>query len=264
MERLRHLARAGGGDPVAVVREAAGALRGLGNDPAGLVVACRRLVEKHPTCGPLWWLCAHIVTAAEPYAVACRLAGELQADTTPEVLAGVLPAEARVCVIGWPDITAEAIITRGDVTVLGVEVDEATPSFVRHLSRSGVIAESVAASASGAAVLVSDVVVVEALAAADGQLLAVAGSRAAASVGYCSGVPVLAVVGRGRCLPVAAFDSLVARLSEIDAPWEVPADVVPLAMCSEVVSPYGVAPAAEASLSAECPSAPELLRRAPN
>jgi hypothetical protein len=264
MERLRHLARAGGGDPAEVVREAASALRGLGDDPAGLVVACRRLVEKHPTCGPLWWLCAHIVTAAEPYAVARRLAGELQADTTPAVLARALPAAARVCVVGWPDIAAEAIIDRGDVTVLAVEVDDATPAFVRHLSRSGVLAESVAAPALGAAVLVSDVVLVEALAAANGQLLAVAGSRAAASVAHCSGVPVLAVVGRGRCLPAAAFESLVARLSEVDAPWEVPADVVPLALCSEVVSPHGVAPAAEASLAAECPSAPELLRRAPN
>lgn len=184
MERLRHLARAGGGDPVAVVREAASALRGLGDDPAGLVVACRRLVEKHPTCGPLWWLCAHVVTAAEP--------------------------------------------------------------------------------ALGAAVLVSDLVVIEALAAADGQLLATAGSRAAASVAYCSGVPVQAVVGRGRRLPVAGFESLVARLSEVDAPWEVPVDVVPLALCSEVVDPHGATPAAEASLAAECPSAPELLRHAPN
>ena len=74
MERLRHIARSGGGDPRVLVRETASALRGLGKDPAGLLVACRRLIEKHPTSGPLWWLAAHVVTAAEPFAVAKRLA----------------------------------------------------------------------------------------------------------------------------------------------------------------------------------------------
>lgn len=259
MERLRHIARAGGGDPVVLVRETASALRGLGNDPAGLLVACRRLVEKHPASGPLWWLCAHIVTAAEPFAVARRLSGELEADTTAEHLGRHLPPDARVCVVGWPDIAAEAIIARGDVTVLAVDIDEQTPAFVRHLSRSGVMAELVSAPALASAVLVSDIVLVEALAAGGGDLLAPCGSRAAASVAYCSGIPVIGVVGRGRRLPLAGFESMLARLSAVDAPWEVPVDVVPVELCVDLVGPAGVAAAADASLAAECPMAPELV-----
>lgn len=259
MERLRHIARSGGGDPRVLVRETASALRGLGKDPAGLLVACRRLIEKHPTSGPLWWLAAHVVTAAEPFAVAKRLADEIDADTTGDALVRRLRPGTRVCLIGWPDIAAEAIVERGDVTVLAVDTNEETPGFVRHLSRAGVMAELVAPTALAAAVLVSDMVIIEALAAGGADLLAVNGSRAAASVAYCSGVPVVAVVGRGRRLPSAGFDSVVARLTEVDAPWQIGVDVVPIGLCSEVVGPNGVVDAAEASLAAECPMAPELL-----
>ena len=264
MERLRHLARSGGGDPRSLVRETAGALRNLGNDPAGLLVACRRLIERNPTSGPLWWLCAHVVTAAEPYAVARRLADELDADKTPETLARYLKPDARVCMIGWPDLAGEAILQRGDVSVLAVDTDEQTAAFVRRLSRSGVMAELIGPSALAAAVLVSDVVVVEALAAGGGDLLAANGSRAAASVAYCSGVPVIAVVGRGRCLPLPGFQSIVQRLTDVDAPWMVEVDVLPLELCTDVVGAKGVAAAAAAALAAECPMAPELLVTGPN
>lgn len=264
MERLRHLARATGAEPRSLVRETAGALRHLGDDPAGLLVACRRLVERHPTSGPLWWLCAHVVTAAEPYAVARRLADELDADRTPATLEARLLPDSRVCLIGWPDLAAEAIIERGDVSVLVVDVDEQAGALVRRLSRAGVLAELIAPTAISAAVLVCDVVIVEALAAAGGDLLTVVGSRAAASVAYCSGVPVMAVVGRGRCLPVAGFQSMVHRLTDVDAPWAVEVDVVPLELCTEIVGPNGVVGAADATLAAECPMAPELLITAPN
>jgi hypothetical protein len=264
MERLRHLARASGAEPRSLVRETAGALRHLGGDPAGLVVACRRLVERHPTSGPLWWLCAHVVTAAEPFAVARRLADELDADATPDVLARRLRPDSRVCIVGWPDLAAEAILERGDVSVLVVDTDEQAGALARRLSRAGVLAELIPVSALAAAVLVSDVVIVEAQAAAGGDLVANLGSRAAASVAYCSGIPVIAVVGRGRCLPVALFRSMVERLTGVEAPWSVAVDVVPLELCTEVVRPLGAAAAADATLAAECPMAPELLVSSPN
>ncbi len=65
IERLRYVARASGGDQRMLVRETAGALRGLGFDPAGLVVACRRIVERHPNSGPMWWLCATVPVSGE-------------------------------------------------------------------------------------------------------------------------------------------------------------------------------------------------------
>lgn len=246
-----------------LVRETAGALRGLGFDPAGLVVACRRIVERHPTSGPLWWLCASVLASTDPYRCANSLADELEDDPTPEVLVDSLPDAATVCVVGWPDLIGDALLRRGDSTVLVVDVDAegvSGSSFVRRLRHADVDAEVVPPAGMAAAVLASDVVVVEALAARDTELLAATGSRAAASVGYCSEVPVWAVVGRGRCLPAALYDALCERRDLRCEPWDAPAEQVPLALSSWVVTPAGVVPAVGASLQPECPMSHELLR----
>src|SRR2546423_15670023 len=65
-ECLRYLARGSDEDDGALVSEAADCLAGFADDPAGLVVACRRLVSHHPASGALWWLCARVLTASEP------------------------------------------------------------------------------------------------------------------------------------------------------------------------------------------------------
>lgn len=260
IERLRYLARSSGGDARVMVGETASALRGLGMDPAGLVVACRRIVERHPTSGPLWWLCAHVLTSADPYATARRLADEIDADATPEVLIGTLPTDSTICVIGWPDLVGEAVLRRGDVRVLAVDTDDQGSSFVRRLERAEVEAEVVDPSGVAAAVLAADVVLIEASAASPGELLVARGGRAAASVAYCSEVPVWAVVGVGRCLPEAGFLSLVERVADVRVPWQAEADVVALGLFSHVVTHDGLVEIVDAVLRPECPLAHELLR----
>jgi len=264
IERLRYVARASGGDQRMLVRETAGALRGLGFDPAGLVVACRRIVERHPTSGPMWWLCASVLASADPYRCASSLADDLEADPTPDLLVEALPDDATVCVIGWPDLIGEALLRRGDSMVLAVDTDDdgmGSSAFVRRLQRADVDAEIVPAAGLGAAVLASDLVVVEASAACPTELLAGAGSRALASIGYCSEVPVWAIVGRGRCLPPALFEAMAQRqATERRVPWDAPAEGVPLALCNWVVTPNGVLPIADVTLQPECPMSYELLR----
>ncbi|MCE9622994.1 MAG: hypothetical protein K8R99_11675 [Actinomycetia bacterium] len=225
IERLRYIARSYGGDPRTLVVETASALRALGADPAGLVVACRRIVERHPTSGPLWWLCAHMLTDTDPWAVARRLASEIADDPTADQLADALPLEATVCVVGWSDLIGEALLRREDLSVLAVGVDDSADLLT-------------------GAVLAADVVLIEALAASPTEMLAVPGARAAASVAYCSEVPVWAIVGVGRRIPDVGFQSLVGRI-----PNQGVADVVPLALCSEF-SPN----------DAGCPVALELTR----
>ncbi|HEX2782364.1 MAG TPA: hypothetical protein VHN36_02185 [Ilumatobacteraceae bacterium] len=265
IERLRYVARASGGDQRMLVRETAGALRGLGFDPAGLVVACRRIVERHPTSGPMWWLCATVLAAADPYRCAAALADDLDADPTPDVLVEALPDGATVCVVGWPDLIGEALLRRGDAMVLAVDSGDvadgmSSDAFVRRLQRVDVEAEIVPAAGLSAAVLASDVVVVEALAACDTELFATAGSRALASVGYCSEVPVWAVVGRGRCLPPGLFEAMGQRLADVHLPWDAQAELVPMALSNWVVSPHGAIPTVDATIVAECPMSFELLR----
>lgn len=264
IERLRYLARSSGGDPRAMVGETASALRGMGADPAGLVVACRRIVERHPTSGPLWWLCAHMLTSPDPYSTARRLADEIDADLTPEVLIDSLPTDITVCVVGWPDLVGEAILRRGDIRVLAVDADDQGGSFVRRLDRADVEAEVIEAGGVAAAVLACDLLLIEALAASSTELIAARGSRAAASVAYCSEVPVWAVSGIGRCLPHAGFLSLVERLGDVRAPWLADADVMPLALFSHVATANGVLAIDQASLVAECPLAHELLHTSIN
>ena len=51
IERLRYVARVGGVDQGELVREASSALGGFGSDVGGLIVSCRRLLDRHPTAG---------------------------------------------------------------------------------------------------------------------------------------------------------------------------------------------------------------------
>jgi hypothetical protein len=246
-----------------LVRETAGALRGLGFDPAGLVVACRRIVERHPSSGPLWWLCASVLAASDPYRCAAALADALEADPTPDVLVEVLPDDATICLVGWPDLIGEALIRRGDSTVLAIDTDDdgmGSAAFVRRLHHADVDAEIVPAGGLAAAVLASDLVVIEALAACETDMLAASASRALASVGYCAEVPVWAVVGRGRCLPTELFEGMRRRQEEARLPWEAFTEVVPLALTNWVVGPDGVTATADSAFPPECPMSYELLR----
>ena len=90
-ERLRYLARASGEDAETLLEEAADCLAGFGDDPMGVVIACRRLLAYHPTVTPLWWLCAQLLAAPDPAEGAWAAWREWRHDTTPARLAGALP-----------------------------------------------------------------------------------------------------------------------------------------------------------------------------
>src|SRR5215472_5141261 len=97
IERLRYVARASGADPSLLVRETAAALADVVRvEPAGLVPACRRLVDRHLTTGPVWWLAARLLTAADPVAEAWAAAAEMEDDPTDGLLIACLPDDATV------------------------------------------------------------------------------------------------------------------------------------------------------------------------
>jgi hypothetical protein len=191
------------------------------------------------------------------------LADALEADPTPDVLVEALPDDATICLVGWPDLIGEALIRRGDSTVLAIDTDDdgmGSAAFVRRLHHADVDAEIVPAGGLAAAVLASDLVVIEALAACETDMLAASASRALASVGYCAEVPVWAVVGRGRCLPTELFEGMRRRQEEARLPWEAFTEVVPLALTNWVVGPDGVTATADSAFPPECPMSYELLR----
>ena len=176
IERLRWVARSGdAADPLAVV-EAAEALAAFADDPAGLVTACRRLLERGPGFGPLWWMASRVLCALDPAAEAYRAAADLERDPTFPRLLLELP-EGKV-----------AVGDRG---------------LRRRLADAGVEIQMSGAAAS--------VLLLEARAAGPSGFAVAPGSGSLARAAGRAGVPVWVVAGVGRVLPARLFDSLVAR-----------------------------------------------------
>jgi hypothetical protein len=243
-----------------VAREAAGALAAFGDDPAGLVTACRRLVSRQPSSGPMWWLAARVLGAGDPGTEAWRAAEELEDDPTPLVLADALPNDATVVVLGWPEQIGMALRRRGDVRVLAVDVLGEAAGLVRRLTNEGSDATIVEESGLGAAAAAADLVLVEASALGPRELIAVAGSRAAAAVAHHAGKPVWVAAGTGRVLPSRLFVAIADRLDAADDAWALEDELVPLDLATAVAGPTGMTTTDEAWRRADCPVAPELLK----
>lgn len=111
IEHLRHVARAGLVEPGLLAREAAAALLPCTADPAELVVACRRLLDRHPAAGPLWWVTSTALTAAEPRAALVDALRLLDADAT-DAYAAEMRAEGPACVVrAWALGPRRALVT---------------------------------------------------------------------------------------------------------------------------------------------------------
>lgn len=260
IERLRYVARASGVSQRVIVQETATALASFSDDPHGLVTACRRIVSRQPTSGPLLWFTARVLTSGDPGSEIWEAAGELQADPTAAELAHALPEDGLVTVLGWPDEIAAALPRRGDVEVLVVDVAHEGSGFAAALLRADVDAVDVPLGGLGAAVAASGVLLLEASAVGPDEFLAVSGSRAAAAVARHAGIPVWLVGGVGRLLPQRMWEGLRRRVEAIDDPWDASDEVVPLDLVDAIAGPRGLEPVAEALRRCDCPVAPELFK----
>jgi hypothetical protein len=260
IERLRYVARVGGVDQGELVREAAAALGGLSNDVGGLIMSCRRLLTRHPTAGALWFLCARLLTASDARAEAWEVTEALEADATPNHLVRLLPEEATITVVGYPELTALGLPKRGDIEVLAVDASGDGQALARRLRNGDVDAVEVPDAGVAAAVATSDVVVLEASCLGPAGFVAPTGSRAAAAVAHHAGVPVWLVAGVGRALPSRFWDAATARLGG-DEPWDAAEEIVPLDLVDRAVGPDGGRDGADLAARADCAAVPELLDR---
>lgn len=268
IEHLRYVARAQGADPAALVDETAHALGSLRFDPAGIVVACRRIVQRHPFTGPLWWLCANVATSAEPFDAVWELAAQVRADPTGAELARALADDATVVTVGAPAVIGSGLVRRGDVRVLAFDAGHAATSFVRRLERHDVDYEALDAGVAGAATRAADVVLVEALALDADRVVAPIGSSTIAAAARGWGTPVWLVAGTGRRLPAPMIDHMAGHLAALTDscgefaydPWQLDVELLPTAMIDAVVGPHGRMPMGPPASAAECPMAHELLR----
>ena len=259
-ERLRYLARWAGDDD-ALALEAADCLAAFADDPAGLVVACRRLLAHHVTSGPLWWLCARVLCASDAADAAWESVQLLDEDRTASRLADALPFphDGPIAVLGWGETIAAALTTRFDLDVLAVRLPGArrVASQVRRAARPVRLVSDVEANALGVTH-----VLVEAGAVGGTSALVPSGTERVARALTQNRAQVWLVAGLGRALPDRLFDALLARLEAGDELVDTAEDVDVLALdqVDAVVGPAGLEAPGVATRRADCPIAPELLR----
>jgi hypothetical protein len=272
IERLRWVARSPEGDSSLVAAEAADALAGFADDPAGLVIASRRLIERRPASAPLWWLASRVLCSLEPAFEAMDAAAELERDRTPVALAGDLPG-GTVAIVGWPDQAAAALrmrgrMARGEDTADRVVLvpsrnaramggaGAATDSWgcADWLQGHGVDARLLRAGEETAAARRCVLALLEATAIGPDTFLAATGSAALAAAAREAKRPVWLVAGVGRVLPGPLYEALIRRVGD-DPTYE----IVPLGAVDEIAGPAGPVPRARL-VRPSVPVAAELLR----
>jgi hypothetical protein len=272
IEWLRAVARSGDVPQAELAAEAAAALAAFDEDTHGLLPACRRLLDRNPTAGALWWTCARVLTSADPGREADAVRRDLESDQVGLSLALDLPDGATVAVIGWSDMAGEVAARRGDVRLLIVadRPRRSGPSGRRRPWDYGFSSSFDAGAGDpeldseaddvvivpplglGAAVAAADLLLVDAWAVGASKFISAPGVAAAAATAAQSDTALWLTVSVGRRLPQTLFEALLGRVfvEGVD-PWDAPAEVVDLALVGTKVEPIEIA----------CPVPPELLRR---
>ncbi|MDH3752366.1 MAG: hypothetical protein OEU32_00735 [Acidimicrobiia bacterium] len=260
VERLRHVARSSGAPQALLVQETAAALSAFADDPNGLLTACRRMLARQPTSGPLLWLAANMLAAPDARAAGRDAVRRITDDPTPDELARALPSDATICILGWPDLAADALVSRADLDVLVVDVAGEGSGFVRRLELNELDCADVPIGGLGAAVAASDVLVVEASALGPDHAVAVVGSLAAAAVAATTTTETWMVAGVGRHLPTRMWSALERRLhASLREPWEADDERVALELVTCVIGPEGPEAPESARRHTDCPIVPELF-----
>ncbi|MGH9050183.1 MAG: hypothetical protein ACRDY4_10670 [Acidimicrobiia bacterium] len=254
-ERLRHLAR-WSGDGVELVSEAADCLAGFADDPAGLVVACRRLLVHHPTAGPLWWLCARVLAAPDPASAAWDAWQRVHGDATYERVAELLPFphDDVVAVLGGPELAGAVAATRPDLDVVAVRRRSGDEHLRARLARADASARTI--DEIELAALEPSHLLVETPAADPTRAAVPAGTHDLVTTRRVVG---WLVAGVGHVLPARLFASVAQHIEEDDE--RTPAlELVDAGDFARIAGPTGLDRPDTLARRVDCPVAPELLR----
>jgi hypothetical protein len=253
-ERLRALARYAG-DDTDLVLEAADCLADFTQDPTQLVTVCRRLLAHHPSCGPLWWLCAHVVAANDPADGARTAARAIETDRTAARLASLLPFphDEPIAALGWPEVTAAALVERPDLDVVAVRRRDGDTHLRARLTRAEqpvrVVDETEIMALSPTHLLV--------------EVLATSPTTAVVPAGtedllwsLSDGPALWLVAGAGRLLPERLFEVLHAEVRRQDLAVE----AIEVNRAAQVATGGGLDAPARLVHRVDCPAVPELMR----
>jgi hypothetical protein len=254
IEHLRYIARARGADPRDLVRETAYALGSLGCGPAEMVVACRRILDRHSDCAPLWWLCSQLMCdsdLANDHWALSEIAEQIDNDETDRLIAEALGDSAKVLTLAGAPTVAAGLGRRGDLSVFVVDSRHHGSAMIQYLERREVACEPVQPEAIAAALTGVDVVVLEADVLSATRAITRIGGQILTVMAAAASVPVWMVAPTGVGLPDQVLTAIDARLSEgSDHRWELDHEIVDLTMVTKVIAGGQIAP-----------FAPELLGR---
>ncbi|MGH9210293.1 MAG: hypothetical protein ACRD2C_06370 [Acidimicrobiales bacterium] len=254
IEWLRAIARSEDVPHGDLASEAAAALAALAGEPLGMLPACRRLLDRHPEVGPLWWACARMLCAADGHAEARAIQGDLAADQVGLSLALDLPRDVEVSMVGWSPLAREVAQRRPDLevglvhdggTFADLDGPGADPPDRGHDQRITDLEPDLLHRATGGGSLL----LVDGWAAAEAGILANARAREAALAARQDGTEAWAVVGVGRRLPEPLFHAVRRRVAASSDRRLAGADLLTHDDVTRVVEPLVI----------PCPCPPELL-----
>jgi len=254
-ERLRSVTRRNVDDDH-LAAAAADALAGFADEPASLVVACRRVLAHHRAHGALWWVCSRILAAADAAAAAHAAVRELEADRTGDRLGATLPLLDEgevVAVIGYTSTIDDALLERFDIDAVAIRVDGDNPVAALRRRRSDhavrVVDEWDPVLERTARLLVSAVAI------GPERALVPAGTADVFEAIGTGAREAWLVGGVGRVLPARVYEMIVSSL-----PAESSYEEVSLQRFDRIAGPRGIERPSDAVGRIDCPVVPELLR----
>jgi hypothetical protein len=198
-----------------------------------------------------------VLAAPEPSEAAWEAERMVLDDRTPGRLAALLPFphERPVAVLGWPELTGEALESRPDLEVLVVRRPDEPQSWRARLARSDASARPV--DGVEAYALEPSHVLVEVEAASPTHALLFDGTRDALDEFRRPTTIVWLVAGVGRVLPARLFDAMARR---IEPPEDHGLELVDVQLADRIAGPTGLDRPENLQRRVDAPVAPELLR----
>ncbi len=255
-ERLRAIARwTKGIDEESLLLEAIDCLADFDDDPAGLVVACRRLLSYHPYSARLWWVCSRVIGSMEPRMVAWDTWDQIRNDATASYLntwIGHAPLgadERPVLSLGWSQtMSALAEISAGrEIVVMRTGDENNLSRSLREESRPIRVIGAVEVAALDPACVLVPIVV-----SGGGRVFVT--PKIFDSFDLLSDYPAVGVAPIGCALSENVVGAFISGNEALDL------KELPITSAQSFAGPSGVVPREQFLQRRDAPDAPELIR----
>lgn len=261
IERLRYVARATHVPADVLARETAMALADFVGDDAGLLIACRRILDRQPSSGALVWLAAHVLGAPNQRKALWDAVEQLEDDRTAAALAYSLPDDAIVAAVCWNDGLSALARKRGDLGFVIVDTDGNAEYQIDRFADDGqnIVTVDAEAMAQGLFDATHLLMTFDALGPANG--LVPIGTFPAAAVARHLELPVWGVASMGVALGERMYGGLAARWDgrSGDPRYLRELEEIPVSLVDQVVTGAGLVTPAQAVHAGGCPIVAELF-----